>query len=430
MVRDGEEVAHLHAGAFAGERSLLYGEPRAADVVVYTKSVHAAFLDAAGFEKCLGPIADVLKRANVMLRRENLELYALLGVGTFGKVKLVRDTAGGKIYAMKIISKAKVVQYNQQEHIINEKKILAEIDHPFIVGLVASFKDAEFLYMVLEYCPGGELFSLLSRERRLCEEHGLFYSGSVMLAFEYLHDHNIIYRDLKPENILLDSRGYCKICDFGFAKYIKDRTWTLCGTPEYLAPETIRNKGHGKGVDWWALGILTYEMLVGFPPYSGETAMATYKSILEGDLEFPNIVSSNAKDLIRRLLHPMAARRLGCLRNGPLDVRIHRFYEPLHTVTYRYIPLHTITYFCRCASTASTSRYIPLHTVTYRYILLQVRIHRFYEPLDTHALLRARVAAPFPPEVKDDFDTSNFGAFEDEPDEPYVDDGSGWDESF
>jgi len=195
---------------------------------------------------------------------------------------------------------------------------------------------------------------------------------------EYLHDHNIIYRDLKPENILLDSRGYCKICDFGFAKYIKDRTWTLCGTPEYLAPETIRNKGHGKGVDWWALGILTYEMLVGFPPYSGETAMATYKSILEGDLEFPNIVSSNAKDLIRRLLHPMAARRLGCLRNGPLDVRIHRFYEPL----------------------------------------------------DTHALLRARVAAPFPPEVKDDFDTSNFGAFEDEPDEPYVDDGSGWDESL
>merc|ERR1719453_2943858 len=169
---------------------------------------------------------------------------------------------------------------------MNEKRIMSEIDHPFIVRLMETFKDDNRLYMVLEFCPGGELFSLLQRERRLNEEAAAFYGCMVMLAFEYLHNLNIIYRDLKPENLMIDAKGYIKVVDFGFAKHIKDRTWTLCGTPEYLAPETIRNKGHGKGVDWWALGILIYEMVVGIPPYNGDTAMQTYTQILEGNLNF------------------------------------------------------------------------------------------------------------------------------------------------
>ena len=139
---------------------------------------------------------------------------------------------------------------------MNEKRIMAETDHPFCIRLIAAYKDRTHLYMVLEICQGGELFSLLQKERKLDEPASAFYGASVMLAFEYLHNRNIIYRDLKPENLLLDGKGYLKVVDFGFAKLIKDRTWTLCGTPEYLAPEIIRSKGHGKGVDWWALGIL------------------------------------------------------------------------------------------------------------------------------------------------------------------------------
>lgn len=169
------------------------------------------------------------------------------------------------------------------------------------------------------------------RENTLSDANTGFYSGSVMLAFEYLHDLNIIYRDLKPENLLLDDKGFLKVCDFGFAKYIKDKTYTLCGTPEYLAPETIRGKGHGKGVDWWGLGILIYEMLVGMPPYAGVDAVATYKLILGGSLQFPPEVSGEARDLIRRLLHPSPVHRLGCLRNGSLDVKLHRFYGQLDT---------------------------------------------------------------------------------------------------
>jgi len=373
------EVAHLKSGQYVGERSLLYNEPRKADVVVCTDVCYCAFLDNAGFEKCLGPIADVMKRATLRIEQGKLRDITVLGVGTFGTVKLVQDRESKAVYAMKIISKLRVVQYSQQEHIITEKQILAEIDHPFCVKLHTSFKDTQSLFMVLDYCPGGELFNRLKKERMLPEEQAVFYSASVMLAFEYLHDLNIIYRDLKPENLLLDQMGFIKIVDFGFAKYIKDHTWTLCGTPEYLAPETIRNKGHGKGVDWWGLGILTYEMLHGGPPYQGDTPMQTYKAILEGELTFPASASSASKDLIRRLLHPSAGLRLGCLRNGSSDVRLHKFFSVL----------------------------------------------------DTHALLRGKVTPPYKPEIKSITDTSYFDEFEEQIDEDYyVDDGSGWDEMF
>uniref|UniRef100_A0A7S3AHP9 cGMP-dependent protein kinase n=1 Tax=Haptolina ericina TaxID=156174 RepID=A0A7S3AHP9_9EUKA len=375
---DGQEVAHLKAGQFAGERSLLRGEPRGADVVVVSRVCYAAFLDQTAFEKCLGPIAEVLKRSGHQTRRENLQQLKVLGVGSFGTVKLVKETDTGAVLAMKIISKSRVVELRQQEHIVAEKTILEEIDHPFCVRLVASFKDAQFLYMVLEFCPGGELFSLLAKEDVLSDAHTAFYSASVMLAFEYLHDLNIIYRDLKPENLLLDEKGFVKVCDFGFAKHIKDRTFTLCGTPEYLAPEIIRGKGHAKGVDWWGLGILTFEMLVGLPPYAGNDAVATYKLILGGQLTFPPNLSEHARDFICRLLHPSPVHRLGCLRHGSTDVRLHSF-------------------------------------------LAQI---------DSNALLRGKVAPPFPPVIKSAMDTSNFGDFEEDPVVPYVDDGTGWDDHF
>jgi serine/threonine protein kinase len=163
---------------------------------------------------------------------------------------------------MKVLKKAEVVRLKQVEHIISEKQILCHINFPFIVNLFCTFQDEKSLYMLLEYVVGGELFSHLRTAGRFSNETTKFYSGEIILAIEYLHSLDIIYRDLKPENLLFDSRGHIKITDFGFAKIVEDRTWTLCGTPEYLAPEIIQSKGHGKAVDWWALGILILSLMI------------------------------------------------------------------------------------------------------------------------------------------------------------------------
>lgn len=151
----------------------------------------------------------------------------------------------------------------QIDHIKNEKNILACVDNPFIVKMVESFQDKNNLYLVFEFVQGGEIFRLLRKENLFPNDVALFYIAEITLALQYLHDRQIAYRDLKPENLLIGSDGHLIITDFGFAKKIADRSFTLCGTPEYLAPEIIMGQGHDHGVDWWALGILLYEMLSG-----------------------------------------------------------------------------------------------------------------------------------------------------------------------
>ena len=181
-----------------------------------------------------------------------------------------------------MLKKAEVVRLQQVEHILNEKVILAQIDHPFIVTLGCTFQDDKLLYMVLEYVVGGEFFTHLRTAGRFDNATSRFYSAQITMIFEYLHDQDFIYRDLKPENLLLDKDGYLKITDFGFAKRVAFKTYTLCGTPEYIAPEVLLNKGHGKGVDWWTLGILNYEMLAGQPPFVDDDPMGIYQQILAG----------------------------------------------------------------------------------------------------------------------------------------------------
>jgi serine/threonine protein kinase len=199
-----------------------------------------------------------------------------------------------KVFALKVLRKVDVIRLRQVEHVRNERNVLATVaGHPFITNMIASFKDFDSLYMLvrpslpcvtsnarqLDYCPGGEIFSYLRRARRFNESTSRFYAAEIVLILEFLHEtQGVAYRDLKPENILIDAEGHVKLVDFGFAKKIDSReTYTLCGTPEYLAPEVIRNTGHGTAVDWWAFGILVYEFLVGQPPFWDQNPMRIYE---------------------------------------------------------------------------------------------------------------------------------------------------------
>ncbi|ETO32431.1 hypothetical protein RFI_04686, partial [Reticulomyxa filosa] len=183
------------------------------------------------------------------------------------------------------------------------------------------------VYFLLDVCLGGELFTILRQKRYFNEPTSKFYTACVVEAFDYMHSMDIIYRDLKPENLVLDSDGYLKVTDFGFAKVCPDKTYTLCGTPDYLCPEIVTGQGHGKGVDWWTLGILIYEMLASFPPFVADDPVDTYRKIVRGKIRFPKYFSQEARDLIRALLHHKPNRRLACLHGGTENIRKHAWFK-------------------------------------------------------------------------------------------------------
>jgi len=260
---------------------------------------------------------------------KDFDLRATVGTGTFGRVRVVKikGSPDRTPFALKIMKKSEIIRLKQVEHIKSETSILKVISHPFIANLLSTFQDEKRLCLLLEFVNGGELFSHLRKEGRLPDADSRFYSGEIVLAFSYLHSKNIIYRDLKPENLLIDSEGHMKVTDFGFAKVVEDRTWTLCGTPEYLAPEIIQSKGHGRAVDWWALGILIFEMLAGYPPFYDENPFGIYQKVLAGRIDFPKHFDVKAKDLIKRLLTHDKAKRYGCLRHGAEDIQKHKWYK-------------------------------------------------------------------------------------------------------
>jgi len=184
----------------------------------------------------------------------------------------------------------------------------------------------------MECISGGELFTHLRRARKFTDEQSKFYAAQIAAAFAHMHNKNIIHRDLKPENILLQPNGYAKLTDFGFAKVLEPgtRTYTLCGTPEYIAPEVLLNKGHGKPVDWWTLGILIYEMICGQPPFCDEDPMGIYQKILAGKVYFPKYFDKNAKALVKKLLTADLSKRFGNLKDGPADVLKHAWFASLN----------------------------------------------------------------------------------------------------
>lgn len=279
-----------------------------------------------------------------------------------------------------MLKKVDVIKLKQVEHVRNERNVLAAVaGHPFITTLITSFSDATSLYMLLDYTPGGEIFSYLRRARRFPFQTVQFYAAEITLILAYLHDvQHVAYRDLKPENILLDAEGHLKLVDFGFAKYLPPApeqpadtngttatiatdspdsdsqqqqtpahgagvTYTLCGTPEYLAPEVIRNSGHGTAVDWWALGILVYEMLIGQPPFWDQNPMRIYEQIVQGHIRFPTSSHSHhhhssshrsslhvpraARDFILALCKTEPTQRLGHIAGGSKRVMEHWFFD-------------------------------------------------------------------------------------------------------
>lgn len=246
---------------------------------------------------------------------------------SFGRVPLARHKATKRTVAIKMLSKSQILKTKQVTHIKAEKEILLAVSHPFIVSLYGSSQDKECLYFILEYVVGGEFFTHLRSQGRFSEDTSRFYASEILLTFEYLHGMDIIYRDLKPENLLLDKTGHIKITDFGFAKKIDHRTYTLCGTPDYLAPEIILNKGHGKPVDWWAMGVLIYEMMAGYPPFYDEDPMGTYQKILHGKLEFASHFSRGARDLVKKLLQADLTKRYGNLKGGARDIKQHPWFS-------------------------------------------------------------------------------------------------------
>ncbi|KAK3394012.1 kinase-like domain-containing protein [Podospora didyma] len=267
-----------------------------------------------------------------------------LGTGTFARVVLVRPAHGteadrSKVYALKILRKTEVIKLKQIDHVRHERRILADVSgHPFITNFRGSFSDHDFLYILLDYIPGGELFTYLRKYRRFDEDMARFYAAEIVLVLEYLHEHQggIAYRDMKPENLLLDAEGHIKLVDFGFAKRLGNNendhpveTYTLCGTPEYLAPEVIHNKGHTTAVDWWALGILIYEFLTGYPPFWHQNPIEIYKQIVEKPVVFPQDppISDAAKDIIRQLCTVDRSRRLGNISGGAAKVKAHPFFS-------------------------------------------------------------------------------------------------------
>ena len=261
------------------------------------------------------PLPFYLTRPNE-LSPDDYEIISVIGEGSYGRVSIVRDKRSNQYFALKQIKKEMAIAKQQVDHVRNELFILNSIGHPFIVWMQGFYQDSRYINIILEYINGGELFSLLRRKGRFGKLQTTFYAAQVVLIFEHLHSFQIVYRDLKPENILISEDGYLKLSDFGLAKVVTNRTFTLCGTPEYMSPEILKNTGHGKGTDWWTLGVLIYEMLIGIDPFNANNPMDIYKNIIKVNFEFPEKFYRDARSLIKHLLEPNLARRYGNLRRG------------------------------------------------------------------------------------------------------------------
>jgi len=314
---------------------------------------------------------------------DDLQVVKALGAGGFGLVKLVKVKGiADRAFALKCIQKARVVQYGQQRHIMDEKNILVTIDSKFILRLHKTYKDKKFVYLLTDAYMGGDLWRTLHTKGPFNDNVARFYVACVIEAFDYLHKRQFVYRDLKPENLMVDNNGYIRLVDLGFAKKIMagHKTWTFCGTPEYICPEIISNTGHTIAADYWSLGILIFELLSKRTPFRAKDDLAIYEGILRGigSIQFPYKISRKAESIIKSLCRQDPSERLGYQKAGISDIRKHRWYQGF----------------------------------------------------DWEGLQQQRIVAPHIPDIKDVFDVSNFEKLKEEDLSKIPEETSGWDENF
>ncbi|XP_007469109.1 PREDICTED: serine/threonine-protein kinase N1 isoform X2 [Lipotes vexillifer] len=268
------------------------------------------------------------------LTLEDFQFLAVLGRGHFGKVLLSEFRPSGELFAIKALKKGDIVARDEVESLMCEKRILAAVTsagHPFLVNLFGCFQTAEHVCFVMEYSAGGDLMLHIHSDV-FSEPRAVFYSACVVLGLQFLHEHKIVYRDLKLDNLLLDTEGYVKIADFGLCKEgmgYGDRTSTFCGTPEFLAPEVLTDTSYTRAVDWWGLGVLLYEMLVGESPFPGDDEEEVFDSIVNDEVRYPRFLSAEAIGIMRRLLRRNPERRLGSSERDAEDVKKQPFFRTL-----------------------------------------------------------------------------------------------------
>ena len=260
----------------------------------------------------------------------NFVCLAQLGKGSFGEVYLVKEVNSEEIYAMKVLRKERIMGQNLLKYAIAERNVLKSSNHPFIVKLQYAFQTSTKLFLVIEYCPNGDLAKHLLIEKRFKEPRAKFYICEILLALEDLHKRDVIFRDLKPDNVVLDKDGHCKLTDFGLSKEgVRENFYaqSFCGSIAYLAPEMLKKQGHGKAVDWYLLGVLFYEMLVGVTPYFTTKKEDIFYNIEYGDLKIPNFVSKEAGELLKRLLERNPNKRLGGSIRDSLEIKEHPYFK-------------------------------------------------------------------------------------------------------
>ncbi|XP_035444323.2 cGMP-dependent protein kinase, isozyme 2 forms cD5/T2 isoform X1 [Spodoptera frugiperda] len=394
---DEKFIRTLTKGDFFGEKALQGDDLRTANIICDSpEGTTCLVIDRETFNQLISALDEIrtkykdegdsrqrLNEEFANLRLSDLRIIATLGIGGFGRVELVQiQSDSSRSFALKQMKKAQIVETRQQQHIMSEKEIMSEMNCEFIVKLYKTFKDRKYLYMLMETCLGGELWTILRDRGQFDDATTRFYTACVVEAFHYLHSRNIIYRDLKPENLLLDSKGYVKLVDFGFSKKLQAsrKTWTFCGTPEYVAPEVIMNRGHDISADYWSLGVLMFELLTGSPPFTGTDPMKTYNKILKGidAVEFPRCITRNATNLIKKLCRDNPAERLGYQRGG----------------------------------------------------ITEIQKHKWFDGFNWEGLAQRSLEPPITPVVRSPVDTHNFDQYPPDADEPPPDDLSGWDSNF
>jgi len=348
------EVCKLDKGKFFGELALQSEDKRAANVYAigdtkcYSLDRHA-FINLIGrldeqsktdsgsaIAEDVEPALDAQPKVTGGLDKANVSdvrVLKSLGQGGFGDVKLVYFKGSQfeqKPYALKCVQKCRIVQYGQQRHIMDEKNILFQMRSPFVLNLHQTFKDSKQVYLLTDAYLGGDLWRLLHARGPFPDTVARFYIACVVEAFAYLHQRGIVYRDLKPENLMLDVNGYLRLVDLGFAKKVPigNKTWTFCGTPEYIPPEVIANTGHTLSADYWSLGILVYELLTRKTPFRAKDDLTIYENILRGihSVQFSYRVSRKAEMLIKSLCRQEPSERLGYQKGGVNDIRKHKWF--------------------------------------------------------------------------------------------------------